>query len=200
MIRGIILDFGHVLILPRADHALSFWESHLGRSGAELRRLIYGGEMGLKALRGDITDDDLWIWAQHRFSLSTEQGTAFRDAFRDNYALDARLLEHIRHLRPRYKTAIVSNAPSNLRAHIEHVYKISHLFDLVVCSAEEHVLKPDPEIYRRALDRLDLAPGEAIFIDDTEENIASARTFGMNGIVFGPGIDIQVELERLGVA
>lgn len=46
-------------------------------------------------------------------------------------------------------------------------------------SCEEHLLKPDLEIYRRLFARFHLAPGECFFIDDMNANIEAARWCGM---------------------
>ena len=51
-------------------------------------------------------------------------------------------------------------------------------------SHQEHLTKPDPEIYKRFLDKYDLNPAECIFIDDTKENVEIAVELGFKGIVF----------------
>ena len=64
---------------------------------------------------------------------------------------------------------------------------VDELFDLVVDSCEEGVRKPDPAIFRTALDRLGVAdPARAIFLDDFEGNLVAARTLGMRVILVGP--------------
>lgn len=44
--------------------------------------------------------------------------------------------------------------------------------------------KPDPDSYRRCLAQLDVAPADTLFIDDRPENIAGARTAGLDGLGF----------------
>jgi HAD superfamily hydrolase (TIGR01509 family) len=61
---------------------------------------------------------------------------------------------------------------------------ILSLFDVVVCSGEEGVAKPDPTIYRLALDRLGVEPGEAVFVDDSRGHVAAARELGIHAIHF----------------
>jgi FMN phosphatase YigB (HAD superfamily) len=54
---------------------------------------------------------------------------------------------------------------------------------VIVDSAEVGVSKPDPEIFRIALTKLDLVPARAIFIGDSyERDIAPARQLGMKTI------------------
>ncbi len=49
----------------------------------------------------------------------------------------------------------------------------------IVVSGREKLVKPDPAIYRLALDRFGLAPHEAIFIDDREDNVRAAQALGI---------------------
>lgn len=61
------------------------------------------------------------------------------------------------------------------------------LFDGIVCSGEEKVIKPDPEIFRRTLDRFDLTPERTAFIDDSPRNVAAAQAFGIHAHRFEAG-------------
>lgn len=56
-------------------------------------------------------------------------------------------------------------------------------FDGEIISYRVHAVKPEPEIYRCLLDTYMLNPGECIFLDDKEANIAGANACGINGIV-----------------
>ena len=58
------------------------------------------------------------------------------------------------------------------------------LFRREVISCEEQVMKPEPEIYRRLLDRYSLDPAETLFIDDRPVNLEAARTFGISTFLF----------------
>ena len=62
------------------------------------------------------------------------------------------------------------------------------LFDVIVDSCLEGIRKPDPAIYRLALDRLGVGDDEAhrtAFLDDFEQNVHAAREVGMHGILVG---------------
>jgi 2-haloacid dehalogenase len=58
------------------------------------------------------------------------------------------------------------------------------LFDGIVVSGLEGVAKPDPEIFRRLLDRYGLTAGAAVMIDDSAANVAAARKLGMRTVRF----------------
>ncbi len=63
-------------------------------------------------------------------------------------------------------------------------YDFFSLFDGIVVSGEEHLLKPDPRIYRVLLNRYHLNPAECLFIDDNPQNVAAAKHIGMWGLTF----------------
>jgi 2-haloacid dehalogenase len=57
-------------------------------------------------------------------------------------------------------------------------------FDGTVVSAQEGTVKPDPEIFRRLLDRFGLVAERTLMVDDAERNIAAARSLGMQTVHF----------------
>jgi putative hydrolase of the HAD superfamily len=59
--------------------------------------------------------------------------------------------------------------------------------------------KPDPAIYRRALDILGSDPKRTLFIDDRQENVDGAVGVGMRAIRFTGAEALRSELGRLGV-
>jgi hypothetical protein len=58
-------------------------------------------------------------------------------------------------------------------------YGLPGLFDVVVMSDECHLRKPDPAIFQLTLDQLDLPASACVFADDTEANLVTAETMGM---------------------
>lgn len=75
-----------------------------------------------------------------------------------------------------------------VRAAHELFPELNLLRDTVV-SSEEGILKPDPEIYRRAIARFGVDPAATLFVDDKPANVAAARELGLNGEVFA-GADL----------
>lgn len=69
----------------------------------------------------------------------------------------------------------------------------------ILVSGTEKLAKPDPAIYRLALDRFGLATGDALFIDDREENIAGAESVGIAGHVFVDAMTCRNWLRHQGV-
>ncbi len=58
------------------------------------------------------------------------------------------------------------------------------LFDGIVVSGIEKIIKPDERLYQILLDRYNIIPEESVFIDDNTCNITTANMLGINGIIF----------------
>ena len=69
----------------------------------------------------------------------------------------------------------------------------------IVVSGEEKLLKPDPAIYYRALDRFGLKAAEALFIDDRLINVEGAEAVGMQAHLFTGAEDLRRRLEAEGL-
>jgi len=62
---------------------------------------------------------------------------------------------------------------------------VDDLFDVVIDSCHTGVRKPDPRIYRMALDAVDADAEAAVFLDDHPENVRAAEALGIRGILVG---------------
>ncbi|MBA3544371.1 MAG: HAD-IA family hydrolase [Chthoniobacterales bacterium] len=89
------------------------------------------------------------------------------------------VVEVLRALAPRYELAVVSNFDGRVRMILEHL-ALSQYFRHVFLSSELGADKPDPMIYRRALEISDLSPNEVLHAgDDPERDWAAARRAGL---------------------
>ena len=82
--------------------------------------------------------------------------------------------------------AVLSNAPAALAAAVRAA-DWSRAFTALVFSAEVGLAKPDPAIYARADAACGTAPGDVVFFDDREANVAAARTHGWQAHLWVPG-------------
>ena len=69
----------------------------------------------------------------------------------------------------------------------------------VVASGLEGVMKPDPAIYQLCCARFGLAPGEFLFVDDSEWNIAAAKALGFDTHHFTDPAALRPALEACGL-
>ena len=200
MIKAIIFDVGGVLVRTMDRTSRNALEQRLGLKPGEAEFIVFNSAMGVKAQQGAITTVELWTWIQDHLRLNDDEFSAFRRDFWAGDQVDTRLIETIRQLHNRYQTAIISNATDNLKQTLTVTYPMADAFDLIVGSAYEKVMKPDPLIFERTLVRLGRQPAEAVFIDDFVHNIVGARAVGLQTIHFTPQTDLMTELAKLGVA
>jgi putative hydrolase of the HAD superfamily len=89
-------------------------------------------------------------------------------------------------LRGRYRMAVVSNANGTVRAKLERL-NLAHYFELIVDSHEEGVEKPDPRLFRVALDRMGVAPAQAAYVGDLYHvDVAGAHAAGLRPFLLDP--------------
>ena len=84
----------------------------------------------------------------------------------------------------------------------EYRFRQFHLrdyFEVALSSCYLGLRKPEPAIYRRALDILGAPPERVLFIDDREENVAGAAAAKMKAICFENADALRRELVSLGV-
>lgn len=77
-------------------------------------------------------------------------------------------------------------------------YAFFDWFDGIVVSGEEGMIKPDPKLYETLLERYDIDPKRAIFIDDNKHNVEAAEALGIHGIHFHSPAQLRSELIALG--
>ncbi len=196
-IEAVIWDMGGVLVRTLDRSLRVQWEHQLNLQEGELDRLVFEGPAGRAAAMGKATSEDIWRAIQDRFDLSLEETQQLEQDFWAGDRVDRQLIASIRELRPRYKTALLSNAWPDLRHALEDVWKIADAFDDLVISAEVGMAKPDPRIYKLALARLAVPPERAVFIDDFQENIDGAAAMGIQTILFVDPETVRAQLDQL---
>jgi putative hydrolase of the HAD superfamily len=199
-VRGVIFDYGGVLSDMRWDVSRELEVTH-GLPRGAVPETLYDTPTWAEIARGR-GDRAAWLVEAHRL-LEARAGRPLprlHDAWRAAQHLVPRNVALARALRPRYRTAILSNADASLRERLRQ-NGLHDLFDAIVSSAEARVAKPEAAIYRLAAERLGLSPAACIFVDDSEVNVEGAVAVGMRGILFriDRGHDLRAMLAALGL-
>lgn len=94
-------------------------------------------------------------------------------------------VEILRDLKMRgYHVYALSNWSMETFSLVKEKYGFLQAFDGMVISGEEKLVKPDPEIYKRLLEKYGLKASNCIFIDDNAANISKAADLGFETILF----------------
>ncbi|MBP9675828.1 MAG: HAD family phosphatase [Anaerolineaceae bacterium] len=195
-IKALIWDMGGVILQeknpePRMKLADEF---HIKLS--ELYYQVFNGELSNRATVGEILEKELWENLSQSFNIPPEKFTDFFARFWEGDKIDSDVRDYIQKKKGQFQIALLSNAWSDTRYWLDY-YDITDLFDEIVISAEVKLAKPDPAIYHEVLRRLSIAPEQAIFVDDREENIAAANQLGMHGVVFKTTQQALEDVEKL---
>lgn len=94
---------------------------------------------------------------------------------------DVEMVAVVRGVRRVARIALLTNAPTGIRADLA-ASGLDAEFDVVLCSADLGVAKPDHAAFVRAVAILGLEPGDCVVIDDEERNVRSARAAGFRAI------------------
>lgn len=83
-----------------------------------------------------------------------------------------------------HRLVLASNTDAIHFSYSRKHFDVLRAFDRFFLSYEMGLLKPDPAYFHHVLGGLRTSPGDCIFIDDRPENVHSARTAGINALVF----------------
>ncbi|RTG94480.1 hydrolase [Thermus scotoductus] len=95
-----------------------------------------------------------------------------------------------------YPLAVVSNWDATLPEILE-VVGLRRYFDHLSVSALSGYAKPDPRLFREALEALGVSPEEAVHVGDAEADLLGAEAVGMRALLFDPLGENPKALPRL---
>ena len=180
----VIFDIGGVLIdfdFPRLAQALS------ERTGQDPDRLLpLFGREAVHDVETGRTGPETFFRETMSPVLPGLTYDDWIDAWGDNYSVNEPGWSLLEQARERGRTvSLLSNLSPYNQVAIDrkwpHFFRVPHhrfySYDL-------GLHKPDPDIYRAASKRLGVDPSHCFFLDDLEENVASARETGMQALRF----------------
>jgi putative hydrolase of the HAD superfamily len=195
-LRAVIFDFGGVLCFPPTTEQLSEAAALCGLSLPEFvdafwhKRREYDRGNAPAVYWRDIGQSSPNPFDDAMVAEMIRREIDFWSRF------DQRMLNWIADLRNTgLRTSILSNLPKPLGERLHEIPGFLDHFDQVTFSYELGVIKPEPEIYEYALRGLGVAPSEALFFDDREENIEGARAIGLQAELFTTWENLVEQIE-----
>ena len=171
--KAVIFDCFQVLYLNRGQ---LFFESHVPQYSHLKPRLQ---ELSRQADAGYLT--------QHELAAQTAELTGLDTAFvaehiSGKFIRNDELLNFAQDLRPQVRIGLLSNISQGGIEKYFSKEERAALFDVTVLSSDVGMLKPFPEIYQLASERIGVPPSGCIFVDDSEDNCAGADAAGMRPV------------------
>ena len=194
MIKAIIFDFGRVISAQKPSTLFRSYEDALGLEPGTINSIMFASEAWQQALVGRKTAEEFWYEIGPELGLlNVNEVDTFRHRYHADEKINQGVLDLISRLHGNYKLAVLSNAPPGL-AHWLADWKLLNFFEVVFCSGDEGIAKPDPTAFELTLERLRLKPDEVVFIDDTLEHVEASRKMGLHGILFTTAEELEKEL------
>jgi 2-haloacid dehalogenase len=197
-ITTIIFDFGGVLL---------DWNPRY------LYRQEFGDEAAMESFLTRIGWEE-WNLQQDK-GRSLEQGTEllerqfpeFRSKIQQFYGqwdkmLKGEIPENVAllpELKQQYKLYGLTNWSAEIFPMVQKMFSFFKLFDGIVVSGEEKLVKPDEKIFRVILERYHIDPKRTLFIDDNQKNIDAAIKMGLSTIHVTQQTDLRHELQVSGL-
>lgn len=97
------------------------------------------------------------------------------------------------------RLATLNNEGRELNRYRIERFELTRYFQAFCSSCYLGERKPGAEIYRRALGILQAAPGDCLFVDDREENLAAPRELGIESVRFTTTAQLRQELVARGL-
>jgi HAD superfamily hydrolase (TIGR01509 family) len=198
-IKAVISDLGRVLVDFDNWIFLRKMEEFSPFTAGEMMDLVRSDLSILHDFdRGKITAPQFFQRAVRLFKADVDQKIFFR-IYNDVFSLNPKAVAALKGLRGVLRLILLSNTDEQRFRHIKTTFPDIFFFDAYVLSYETGHIKPEPEIYRIALDAAGCEAEACLFIDDLETNIVAAETLGLRGLLMRPETDISAALRGLGL-
>jgi len=102
----------------------------------------------------------------------------------------------VRRLRRRLKVPTLSNNTKERVNYLNHRYSLHKEFDAYFYSFNYGLMKPDPRLFEKVLQKLGLKACEVIIVDDKPDILKIANNIGMKTILFQSAKQVEREIFR----
>jgi HAD superfamily hydrolase (TIGR01509 family) len=205
VIKGVFFDlFGTLVGTPIFEDSRSDWNKtffkYLQEHGHKLdyEEFLAKGNTFFKLKSPPVEDDGLTVYERKLKKFCLDLGITFNPEqlheladLTNNYGmkkcvLDQKAIPLLKKLKQDKKLILITNFD-----HYPHIYhlldhfKLSELFDKVLVSSEVGFKKPNPEIFKRAIEFSKLKPEEIIHVGDAKADVKGALATGITPILLG---------------
>ncbi len=199
-ITALFLDIGGVLLT-------NGWDRRMQRKAAETFGLDYEEMSDRQHLTLDTYEngklsldeylDRVVFWTERPFSRE-----AFKQFMFDQSKPLPEMIQLVRDLKSRYglKIVAVSNEGRELTLYRIETFSLNRFVDLFVSSCFVHYRKPDPDIYRLALDIASVKADEVVYIDDRQMLVEVAESLGIRSLQHTSFAATRAALAALGLS
>jgi len=195
IIKAVVFDWGGVLIDDPAYPLVQYFAKALSVTEDDYLKAYQ--EFQEDFHKGLITEDKFWAKVCAYLNIPKPKvHSLWGQGFKSVYSPRRRVFSLARLLcRKGYHIGLLSNTEEPSMCYFyQQGYDI---FDVLVFSCEEEIVKPQKAIYKRVVERLGVKPQETVFIDNNPEFVDGAKQVGLNAVLFKDIDQLKKDLARL---
>jgi putative hydrolase of the HAD superfamily len=185
LIKNIIFDLGNVLVNVEYQRFIDKLKLY-GVDDDTYKNFFKGAHYRLLGYEsGEISTEDFIKKCISGLNIDMSF-KEYADAFNDMFSEIPQMSNLVKLLKSNYhyKLYLLSNTSPLHFDYITEKFQYINLLDNFALSYKLKSLKPEDNIYIRAIQHLNIIPEESLFIDDLEENCAGAEKFGIKTICY----------------
>ena len=150
--------------------------------------------------RGELTLEDYIdkVYFQEERTFSREDILRFMKDQSQRHDSTFEILKRLKQ-EGRYKLATINNESFVLNMFRIEKFGLRTYFDHFFSSSYLHMRKPEPRIYHAVLHITALKPGQCLYIDDREENVAAANEEGIRCIHLPEVGELEQKLKHINI-
>ena len=193
MIRAIIFDWGGVItqngkFMPFVKKYSKKYNKNPEEFHQEMRRVWDKAEIG--------KESSALFWKETAKYLQIPQKT-FEQDLKSFFGFREKIIPLLYKLKENYQLVILSNQIKDWLEEEIPNQGLDKIFDDIITSYDIGFAKPDPRIFEKALQILNLDAKECVFVDDSEKNIPFPKKLGFKTIYFKNIKQLKKELNKL---
>jgi len=181
-IEAFIFDIGNVLLHFDYDKA----RAALRAAGAPEPAAGRVEALGHRYERGEVSSEEFLRELSEAFGhVASEEllVQAWQEIFEPNQPM----WELVEKLHGRYPLYLLSNTNALQHDYIAAHYGVFARFADGVYSYRARMMKPEPEIFRKAIVQFGVEPAATVYVDDLAPNVEAARAAGLQSFHYHPG-------------
>jgi putative hydrolase of the HAD superfamily len=199
MIRNIVFDLGNVLLKFKPKEFLRNYIDDHQKIERFVKR-VTGSQKWLLLDQGLLPVSEVEDHLKNKYPEDRDLLDSFFENWMDMLTPIEKNVELLYTLKDNdYRTYALSNFIKEAFYWVVDKYEFFMVFDGMVISYQEKVIKPQRKIFEILLERYDLIAENCLFIDDTRSFIDIAKKLGFNVIHYEENINLKKELKKLGI-
>ncbi len=183
MIRKVLFDFGGVL----AEEGFREGLKEIARLNNKDPQVFFDRAADIVYecgyVTGGATEKEFWSAVRKQCGILGKD-SELTGIILDRFVVRPEMMDLVRQLKSRGVGRVILSDQSDWLDRLERRYDFFREFDQVFNSFYMGKSKKDPSLFSDIINKLDIEPGEALFVDDNREHIGRARSMGLQAHLF----------------